>query len=658
MSETRVPHQGYQGHAFVVIVFITSMHPRGITVKNRQLMHMYKVYSAIIIISALIIIILTLFFSINIIKQEKNKNISDFIQDVYTRKDSFEKGMALMFHHVYLQRSRIEDCLSNCHSDRAMNGWMEKIQYDKDMNISSMDAYQRENTSEQGNIIIYGDISDMGVSRVNEIHRMQDIFQFQKYISRSSMFDIWSVYYSKSGYLTIYPFSYAGEIVQDGDSIFNAISTSIANLNQLQDESILLDGWNTDIFWDNTETELIFSKNLPVIRDGVIEGIVTSNISIKDVQENINMQNDEEIYIIDSSGQVVYDSHHSVYDIKILSEQLEKRYPKKKLQEGIDAEGVHKLDNDYMISTKLDNVQWKMIFIIPGKLIEHSFTERIFIVALICIFVLFGAFLSLRLLKKYCEKYQRIDDLKTEFLMMVSHDLKAPLSNIMGFTGLISRKFQNEIIPSIKSPTQKSQETVDKIQRNLKIIEKESKRLSEMVDDLLDLSKLESGEAGLYQESINLFELCQEVYGITHAAADEKNIEYTVQIEPGLQDIIADKQKIVQVLVNLVVNAIKFTDAGSIALQVKREEEQVLFSVKDTGGGIPKEMQDKIFNKFERGKYQANKRVHGSGVGLAICKNIVEMHGGEIWVDSKANKGSTFLFSIPVVGKKEESDCV
>jgi signal transduction histidine kinase len=395
----------------------------------------------------------------------------------------------------------------------------------------------------------------------------------------------------------------------------------------------------------------MLSKNLPVMVSNRIEGIVTSNISIKDIKKNIDVQEDNDVYIIDSANQIVFKNNEAISKIETLEDSLKQFYNISELKASLEPDKYHKVNGDYIINSSLDNVKWKMVYIVPGNKIERSLLERAIVLGLINGAIILIAFLFLRILKRYYIKFSRIDELKTEFLMMISHDLKAPLYNILGFTELIQKKFSDVIVPGIDDKSQEISAAEEKIHRNLGIIEKEANRLTALVDDLLDLSRLDSGEAELNKEAINICQLCNEMFDTTFSLVDSKGIRYTLEIEPDLPDMAADRKKLMQVLVNIVSNAVKFTEFGSIVCKVEKKGSNIVFSVEDTGVGIPKDMQKIIFNKFERGKFQNDKRISGSGVGLSICKSIIELHNGEIWVVSKVNEGSTFSFSIPIEDK-------
>lgn len=224
--------------------------------------------------------------------------------------------------------------------------------------------------------------------------------------------------------------------------------------------------------------------------------------------------------------------------------------------------------------------------------------------------------------KKY-KKEVEISGLKSKIVSSVSHDLKTPLTNIHGYSALLS----NEMLGSL---TQKQKEAAA-------IIHKESQRLAKLIDDLLDLSKLDVGAVTFSKKPLNLSSLeercsCKEL-------AKKKGLSVIWNTPVG---VFADEERITQVITNLVSNAIKFTDNGSITINAfEKDKDFVQVDVIDTGKGIAKEEQKNIFEPFYKGKGG------GTGLGLAIAKDIIEAHGGDIQVESQIGKGSKFSFTIP-----------
>ena len=223
---------------------------------------------------------------------------------------------------------------------------------------------------------------------------------------------------------------------------------------------------------------------------------------------------------------------------------------------------------------------------------------------------------------------------KSQFLANMSHELRTPLNAILGYTELI--------VDQIYGPVP------EKIADVLERVEKSGRHLLGLINDVLDLSKIEAGQLVLSLNDYTFDEVAQSVATAVGSLASEKKLQLLVDVTPGLPVGNGDERRITQVLLNLVGNAIKFTDTGEVVVRVTKRDEMFVASVADTGPGIREEDRQKIFEEFQQGDSSSTKTKGGTGLGLAIAKRIVEMHGGRIWVESTVGKGSTFYFSIPV----------
>ncbi|SCA62534.1 Histidine kinase [Chlamydiales bacterium SCGC AG-110-M15] len=238
--------------------------------------------------------------------------------------------------------------------------------------------------------------------------------------------------------------------------------------------------------------------------------------------------------------------------------------------------------------------------------------------------------------------------MKSEFVAMVSHELRTPLNAIIGFAQVISARFQgvhNKVTPLLGP---KDLEGFNKIETNIGIIVQEGVRLGALLNDLLEVSKLEAGELKIEKTFVQAQEILERAKQSTSLLFKDKNIEFTQICEQGLPDIFVDENRIQQVIVNLISNAVKFTDEGYVRCSAKRIGGFVCFSVEDTGEGIDAKDQALIFERFKQADDSTKDFKSGFGLGLNICRKIVNLHKGEIWVESKINEGSTFAFSIPI----------
>lgn len=238
-------------------------------------------------------------------------------------------------------------------------------------------------------------------------------------------------------------------------------------------------------------------------------------------------------------------------------------------------------------------------------------------------------------------KAEESNRLKSAFLQNLSHEIRTPMNGIIGFTQLIK--------DSPKDP--------ESIEEFIDIIEKSGDRLINIINDLVDISKIETGTISVNENEFEIGSMLDELYKLFLKQADEKGLKFEIKYESDIYDcrMISDKTKVYQVLSNLMNNAIKFTESGSIYLGVKFENEQILFYIKDTGIGIPADKQELIFERFLQADTSINRGYEGAGLGLSISKAFVEKFGGKIWVESEVGKGSTFYFSLPCSLKKQSS---
>jgi len=223
---------------------------------------------------------------------------------------------------------------------------------------------------------------------------------------------------------------------------------------------------------------------------------------------------------------------------------------------------------------------------------------------------------------------------KSEFLANMSHELRTPLNAILGYTELIIDSIYGDV--------------PEKIQEVLERVEKNGRHLLNLINDVLDLSKIEAGRLTLSLNAYSMQDIIQTVFTSVEALAAEKNLDLNVKIRGVLNTGKGDEQRIAQVILNLLGNAIKFTEQGKIEVEATVSNESFLVSITDTGPGLSEPDQKRIFEEFRQADASSTRVKGGTGLGLSISKKIVEMHGGRIWVDSNLGKGSTFSFTLPI----------
>lgn len=243
------------------------------------------------------------------------------------------------------------------------------------------------------------------------------------------------------------------------------------------------------------------------------------------------------------------------------------------------------------------------------------------------------------------ERLREMDHLKSAFVSVVSHELRTPMTSIKGYV-------ENMLQGLTGGLTEKQTHYLNRMKLNVE-------RLTRLINDLLDLSRIEMGRLDLRRTSLCVRDLSAEVVEGCLPLAQEKGIALDVQHPPTLSPVLADRDKLTQVLTNLIQNAIKFTpERGQVRVEIRsRDDGFIQVNVKDTGSGIPTDELDKVFQRFYRSA-AAPPGAQGAGLGLTIAKNLVELHGGRIWVSSHVGSGSCFSFTLPIetsTGPKAEA---
>lgn len=251
-------------------------------------------------------------------------------------------------------------------------------------------------------------------------------------------------------------------------------------------------------------------------------------------------------------------------------------------------------------------------------------------------------------------KAEEANEAKSAFLSTVSHELRTPLTSVLGFAKIIRKRLEDKIFPAVNIEDQKIKRTMKQVNENLNVVISEGERLTTLINDVLDLAKIESGKMEWNMKPIFLQDSINRALASTQSLFDQKNLKLKKKIPSDLPLVNADEDKIIQVVINLVSNAVKFTDSGKVEIEAYQDKDQIIVEVKDTGIGIAEEDHYKVFEKFRQAGDTLTDKPKGTGLGLPICREIVEHHGGIIWMTSEPNVGSTFYFSLPVLSQTAE----
>ena len=248
---------------------------------------------------------------------------------------------------------------------------------------------------------------------------------------------------------------------------------------------------------------------------------------------------------------------------------------------------------------------------------------------------------------------EEADAAKSAFLSTVSHELRTPLTSVLGFAKIIKKRLDERLFPLIQSDDRKIVQTMHQVEENLKVVVSEGERLTKLIDDVLDLAKIEAGKLEWHMTTVSMADVVEHATAATSSLFEQKGLSLCNEMAPDLPAITGDRDRLVQVVINLISNAVKFTSAGSVTCRVTRKGNEVLVSVSDTGLGIAPADQPKVFERFKQVGDTLTDKPKGTGLGLPISKEIIEHHGGRLWVESELGKGSTFFFTLPTLAAAE-----
>ena len=243
---------------------------------------------------------------------------------------------------------------------------------------------------------------------------------------------------------------------------------------------------------------------------------------------------------------------------------------------------------------------------------------------------------------------REVDRMKTEFISTVAHELRTPLTSILGFTKIIKKRFAEAVLPKCNIADKQINKATAQISEDLDIIIVENQRLTSLINDVLDIAKMEAGKTEWKMEPLRVPDIVERAVSSMSAIINQKGLTLIKDMGSDQPEVFGDRDRLIQVIINLLSNAVKFTHYGSITCRAHKLDSEIKISVIDTGIGLSEEDRPKVFEKFKQIGDTLTDKPPGTGLGLSICKHIVEYHGGKIWVESALGTGSTFSFTLPI----------
>ena len=250
-------------------------------------------------------------------------------------------------------------------------------------------------------------------------------------------------------------------------------------------------------------------------------------------------------------------------------------------------------------------------------------------------------------LQKAYNELKKVDEMKTNFVSSVSHELRTPLTSVVGFANNAQKFYKTDILPLLSMDNNRVKNRSNRIEKNLSIIISEGERLTRLIDEVLDIAKMEAGKIEWNIKSVNVIEICKKALSSVDGYPKSSQVEVHFKApDDNVSAVRADPDRLVQVITNIMSNALKFTEKGSITLKIVPKNENVEISISDTGKGIEGDKLSDVFEMFKQVGDTLTDKPKGTGLGLPICKEIVNHLGGNIWVESEIGKGSCFFFTL------------
>lgn len=418
----------------------------------------------------------------------------------------------------------------------------------------------------------------------------------------------------------------------------------------------------TDLAWTTIYKEIITGQSIITVvaplrnRDKKTIGVFSVDISLKKLNTIV-----KNIYLPTGAAVVLYDGQGNRLEANGARAVLKSQnLPTPRNDPGLDYFSID--GHPYLrLTSALMSNGWRMELFVesPSQGAATLSAEKILLISLLAGLLLLTFMLGKILrqlntqnaqLESANLQLQEMDQLKSNFLSSVSHELRTPLTSIRGFASLIEREFSRSFAPLAHGDAA-LQKKSERLSDNLGVILTESERLTRLINDVLDLAKIESGRCEWRDRPFPLRQLLEQAANAAQGMFSTKpTVALQIEVADPLPDAFGDVDRLQQVLINLLSNALKFTDSGSVTLAAACTADGMLcIEVRDSGSGFPPEDAEIIFDHFQQARQGDTlvDRPKGTGLGLAICREIVKRHGGRIWATTTPGKGSVFAFTLP-----------
>lgn len=612
---------------------------------------MKKLYIRLLVVVSVLLIVLANFVVHGYVENSAMEKQAHYMKELIFVESLLDERMAIVNKNFKLLRNFIELGIAN---KQRNDSFAKYFVYDEELNISLLEGYGDASGNEvlKGNIVYHGDFRDISDDEALGMSALLSAFDLQKLQFEVNDYDFWSAYYDDT-YIIMYPWENVKETLGDVEVLFDGIKQSKQGLTAALSDDLIQNGWENGVFIDASERTLMVQKGLPVMKDDILVGMLSTNTELSVIDEWFaDVQFPGRLVAIDDDGMLVYDSINEITKIHSYEEIFDADAVMA-IEDSIENDTITKDRNSYYFTERLDEAQWTMALQIPRSYVEGERYHRILIYTVTNVFLLILLLLVFMYAGTKVNDEYEISKQKDEFVMMVSHDLKTPLASILGFNDMIRKRFNDKIVPKLLTHDQTTNKDASRINRNLDIISEEGERLSHSIRNILDLAKMNSGKLMLCMERFDVVEVLTDITRKLGPISLQKHVPLIISANSNNGTALylyGDRYYLYQLYMNLIENALKYTDDGEVIIEVKTVDKSLAVIIQDTGIGIHEKMQKKVTKAFVRSQNASGRS--GNGLGLTICERIVSEHKGTMQLESIEGVGTTVIVMLP----KEATD--